>query len=132
VECNVGSSRAIRDRFTAYLDPRMLSLAHQALTKDEFDSFEDVEMWFEDFLRSLYKHTARSLTEFFEIDDWRAHKVEYVFSVPTEWKDSGAVISIFRAILERAGFGETVEHSISTELTEEEAIVKYASMDVKL
>ncbi|OCK89977.1 uncharacterized protein K441DRAFT_666849 [Cenococcum geophilum 1.58] len=131
-DCNVGSSRAVRDRFTAYLDPRMLSLAHQALTKDKFESLEDVEMWFEDFLRSLYKHTARSLTEFFKIDDWRTYKVEYAFSVPTVWEDSGTVISFFRAILERAGFGETVEHSISTELTEEEAIAKYASMDVKL
>ena len=126
-----GSSRAVRDKFTLYLDPTLLSLVHQVYTEDIFGSLEDVEMWFEDFLRSLYKHIVRYFIEFFKINDWKSYNVEFVFSVPIIW-DSSAVIPSFRAILARAGFGEAEEHTISTELTEEEAMAKYASMGVKL
>ena len=51
---------------------------------------------------------------------WDDLNIEFLFSVPTTWKPNPTV-ERFRTIVQRAGFGRAINHTVSIGLTEAEA-----------
>ena len=91
------------------------------------ENYEDVQMWFEDFLTALYKEIKKFIAKKLQLDDWRATRVEYLFSVPTTWDDHPEVLDTFKTIAAKAGFGESEEHSMEISLNEAEAAAVYTA-----
>ncbi|OCL09960.1 hypothetical protein AOQ84DRAFT_402945 [Glonium stellatum] len=121
----------VKDRFKLYLVEEFFQRTFGGLGDCAPGNFEDVQMWFEDFLTLLYKEIEKCVSKRLKLDDWRATKVEYLFSVPTTWDDHLGVLDIFKAIATRAGFGESEEHSIEVSLNEAEAAAVYTAASQK-
>ena len=117
----------VKDRFKLYLVEDFFQKALRCLGDHPPGNFEDVQMWFGDFLTALYKEIKKYISKKLELDDWRAAKVEYLFSVPTTWYNHPEVLKMFKAIAAKAGFGESEEHSVQISLSEAEAAVVYTA-----
>ena len=117
----------VKDRFKLYLVEDLFQKALRCLGDHPPGNFEDVKMWFGDFLTALYKEIKKYISKKLELDDWRAAKVEYLFSVPTTWYNHPEVLEMFKAIAAKAGFGESEEHSVQISLSEAEAAVVYTA-----
>ena len=63
---------------------------------------KEVEKWYEDYLRLLYRHIEFKLNPELLRTSWHNAKIEFIFSVPTTWKPP--TVEKFRAVAERAGF----------------------------
>lgn len=103
----------VQDLFKLYLD-----YSHQ----DEFRGRATVEVargWFKDYLCFLYSAIARTFDDI--LPRWRSKSVEFVFSVPTTWKDPGMVAEI-EGIIRAAGFCEQSNFRARVTLTEAEAV----------
>ena len=101
-----------QDLFKLYLD-----YSHQ----DEFRGRATVEVargWFRDYLCFLYSAIAHTFDDM--LPRWRSKGVEFVFSVPTTWKDPGMVAEI-EGIIRSTGFCEQSNFRARVTLTEAEA-----------
>ncbi|KAH0542983.1 hypothetical protein FGG08_002671 [Glutinoglossum americanum] len=127
---NLGRGMEVKDCFKLYLDPNVLNNTFREHHEYAVGRPEDVRMWFTDFLTVLYNHTAEFIRKYLGLGDWDSSSVEYIFSVPTTWKDL-AVVENFRTIVSDAGFGKSKRHSVAIELTEAEAAAVYTARSPK-
>jgi hypothetical protein len=101
-----------------FLDPNYKDYSGHAPTTEE------ARTWFRDYLRCIYQEFNRFFDETYPY--WRSENVDFVFSVPTTWKDPAMVAQIEKLIKE-AGFAETPRQHVKISLTEAEAAAVYAA-----
>lgn len=117
--CDPSDSKTeINDLFKLYLDP----------SYDQADanrpSLAEAQTWFRDYLVCLHKYIKQFFTT--SIARYREKRVEYVFSVPTTWKDPTMIAEIEK-LIKAAGFGLLNLERASVYLTEAEAAAVYTS-----
>lgn len=89
----------------------------------------DVQRWYTDYLRFLYKHIELKLGgELPDSRPWKWARVEFVFSIPTTWLPFPTVEK-FREIIAKAGYGQHPSHTVTMGLTEPEAAAVHTSVD---
>lgn len=120
---NLKPGTAIKDMFKFYLDR---SFATETFRKvpDCKPKHKNVRLWYKDFLRVLHGHIVRQLREQWREDPYTT-SVEYVFSIPTMWKDNDDLVREFRDLVDEAGFGDT--GNVVMELTEGEAAAVFTA-----
>ena len=86
---------------------------------------EDARQWFQDYLRCIHDHIVETFSASYPY--WRKQSTEFIFSVPTTWKEPGMINEIEKSI-KAAGFGrDGPDHRAGVTLTEAEAAAVYAS-----
>ncbi|KAI9777758.1 MAG: hypothetical protein M1839_008553 [Geoglossum umbratile] len=136
---NVPAGMSRRELFKLSLDPAIFERYTRAHSDQSLD---DVRGWFKDFLTALHGHIVNHFEnglktkegwikqyfgEDFGRNEWKRCKVEYIFSVPTTWKQP-SVIEDFRRIVEKAGFGKSEENrSLTIGPTEAVAAAVYTA-----
>jgi hypothetical protein len=109
----------IEDAFKLYLDPNF---------RDPFPGHpttEEAKRYFKDYMGFVYAHVDK----FFRRSHprWDSEKVEFLFSIPTTWKNPNQSAEIERLIKE-AGFGGNASHQrVKIAQTEAEAAAVYAA-----
>ncbi|OXV08034.1 hypothetical protein Egran_04203 [Elaphomyces granulatus] len=95
--------------FKLYLDPALLG---RRIDLENFPIYqeENVQMWWEDYLKALYEHIA-----------------EHINTALREYGLGSRVIEVFRKIVKKAGFAEYENHSVHIKLTEAEAAAVYTA-----
>ena len=116
-----------KDWFKTYLDPVRLDQKKREDYEDAPRSIDDVERWYEDYLRKLYQHIEFKLSPELSRTSWHNARVDFIFSVPTTWKPP--IVEKFRTIAEKAGFGNAWNHSMNIGLTEAEAAAVHTSIE---
>ncbi|CZR64596.1 uncharacterized protein PAC_14494 [Phialocephala subalpina] len=85
----------------------------------------DVKNWYRDFLRALYMRIGKHLKEKLEMDfEGGTVPVDYIFSVPTMWKNNHELVGAFRQVVDEAGFSSG---NVTMELTEGEAAAVFTA-----
>lgn len=102
----------IEENFKLFLDPEFRDGSQNAPT------LENARQWYIDYLASIYQSINRYFGE--RIPRWNNKYVEFLFSVPTTWKDPG-MIEIMKHLIRSAGFGQNPQHKVDISLTEAEA-----------
>ncbi|KAK3172591.1 hypothetical protein OEA41_005915 [Lepraria neglecta] len=98
----------------AYLDPR-----------PDAPKLEQARQWFRDYLRCIHDHIEETFSNSFP--RWKSQRTEFVFSVPTTWKNPSMIAETER-LVQDAGFGhDGPDHRAEIGLTEAEAAAVYAS-----
>ena len=88
-------------------------------------SLGQARQWYQDFLRCLHDYVEESFSNAFP--RWKSQRAEFIFSVPTTWRNPGMIAETERLIRE-AGFGsDGLNHRANISLTEAEAAAVYAS-----
>ena len=113
--------------FKTYLDPKRLSDAQTQDPSGAPTSLKEVERWYEDYLRRLYRHIEFKLGSEIQGTSWHSATIEFIFGVPTTW--GTLVVESFRSIILRAGFEGYPGHSVTIGLTEAEAAAVYTSIE---
>jgi len=108
----------INTLFKLHLDPKYKDVSSYAPAHDE------AQEWYRDYLASLYHYIMRFFAD--RIPHFEAKNLEFVFSVPTTWKDPGMIADIER-LIRSAGYGKQENQKVSVSLTEAEAAAVYAS-----
>lgn len=99
-----------------YVDPR---------TDADVPTLEDARKWFQDYLRCLHDHIEDHFSSAFP--RWKTQRTEFVFSVPTTWKNPSMIAETER-LIKGAGYGrDGINHRVGIGLTEAEAAAVYAS-----
>lgn len=119
--------REYREWFKTYLDIVRLQRAQAEHPQETPASIQEVEKWFEDYLRHLYQHIEFVLSYELSGVYWPEAYIEFIFSVPTTWDNH--TVERFRAIIHRAGFGRHLRHAVSVGLTEAEAAAVHTSTE---
>ncbi|KAL3442444.1 hypothetical protein BJX65DRAFT_286814 [Aspergillus insuetus] len=88
-----------------------------AITKQE------ARRWFQDYISGIYKHTVKHFDD--SIPGFEKMRVEFIFSVPTTWKDVRMIEEI-RRLLNNAIARGAPNHWACIGLTEAEAAAVYA------
>ena len=105
--------------FKLHLDPAFSEPHPDALSLDQ------ARQYYQDFLRCLHDYIEESFSS--SLPRWKARRTEFVFSVPTTWKNP-SMIAETENIIRRAGFGtDGVDHRARIGLTEAEAAAVYAA-----
>ncbi|KAJ5117162.1 hypothetical protein N7448_004107 [Penicillium atrosanguineum] len=89
----------------------------------EAPSRHDAQRWFQDYIQCIYQHVVSHFNS--SIPQFASRNVEFLFSVPTTWKDV-RMVEETRRLLERAINAKTSNHRASIGLTEAEAAAVYA------
>ncbi|KAL8816329.1 MAG: hypothetical protein Q9223_004643 [Gallowayella weberi] len=113
--------------FKTFLDPSRLGQKQAEGPTYSPRSMEEVERLYEDYHRLLYNHIEFKLSTDLFSTPWHSAFVEFIFSVPTTWPPQ--VVERYRAIVERAGFGQCRNHTLSIGLTEAEAAAVHTSLE---
>ena len=109
----------IVDCFKLHLDPAFKDSRPNAPTLGQ------ARQWLQDYLRCMHEYLVEYFTDSFP--RWKSQKTEFVFSVPTTWKNPG-MIAETEKIIKAAGFGKDGnDHRTVIGLTEAEAAAVYAS-----
>jgi len=108
---------AVKDMFKFYLDKTFLRDKFEGNFEAAPGNLDDVVLWFGDFLRELYAHIKKYLQDIWKVD-FNLTKVEYIFGLPTSWKDNYKLVQLFRSTAVEAGFRTD---NIILDLTEAEA-----------
>lgn len=108
----------IEELFKLWLDPCYEGEARHGVPVDE------ARKWFVDYLRCLHEATQGHLDDSYP--RWRGKQVEFLFSVPTTWKNPSTIANSEKLIKE-AGFGKRPNHNARISLTEAEAAAVYVS-----
>ncbi|KAL8693159.1 MAG: hypothetical protein Q9224_003805 [Gallowayella concinna] len=125
-EQNAGD-KDYKDWFKTFLDPSRLGQKQAEDPAYSPRSMEEVERLYDDYHRLLYKHIEFKLsTELFRTP-WHNAFIEFIFSVPTTWPPQ--VVERYRSIVERAGFAQCRNHTLSIGLTEAEAAAVHTSLE---
>ncbi|KAK6084673.1 Hsp70 family chaperone [Seiridium cupressi] len=112
-----------REFFKIFLDQPTLDAAHQAGIAQAPTSVPEAKELVSDYLLQIYQHVKSTVELHTGIGHvgWQSLSVEFIFSVPTTWRNQG-ILNIFKDAIQSAGFGtEGVDHSATVELTESEA-----------
>ena len=105
--------------FKLHLDPSYSDLRPDA------PKLEEARKWFKDYLRCLHDHIEDTFSN--SSPRWRSQRVEFVFSVPTTWKNP-SMIAETEKLIRASGFGsDGPVHCAQISLTEAEAAAVYAS-----
>lgn len=75
-------------------------------------------------MQCLHRYINRHFEE--TLPRYETKRVEYVFSVPTTWKDP-AIIAVMEGHIKTAGFGQKAKERASIYLTEAEAAAVYST-----
>lgn len=86
-------------------------------------SRQDAQRWFQDYIQCIYLHVISHFNA--TIPHFSSSKVEFLFSVPTTWRDV-RMVEETRRLLQRAINSKTPNHHVSVGLTEAEAAAVYA------
>ncbi|KAL9058773.1 MAG: hypothetical protein Q9206_001760, partial [Seirophora lacunosa] len=121
------ADKAYKDWFKTYLDPARLKEKRAEDPVYSPRSIEEVERWYEDYHRLLYKHIEFKLSSELSGAPWESAWVDFVFSVPTTWAPQ--VVERYRSIVKKAGFGQCTNHTLSIGLTEAEAAAVHTSLE---
>lgn len=127
---------AIKRYFKFCLNQKTLDELNVLLEEQgqEIEEIENVKMWYTDYLKKLHEHIISHLQETQPQTlgdsrrrpvEWGRTKVEYHFSLPTEWRDNASLIEVFRSVIQDAGFGSMENTLINIELTEAVASAVY-------
>ncbi|KAF9634279.1 hypothetical protein BFW01_g5174 [Lasiodiplodia theobromae] len=108
----------IEEYFKLHIDPDYQD-GHESAP-----SSHDAQTWFWHYMRRMYIF----IQDYFDgrVARWKQCKVEFVFSVPTTWKNP-AMIAHVKRILKEAGFSESHNQRVNISLTEAEAAAVYAA-----
>lgn len=113
------SNEDILTCFKLHLDPTY----HDP--RPEAPRLAQARQWFQDYLRCIHDH----IVEIFEnsLPKWSLTRTEFIFSVPTTWKNPSMIIQMER-LIKGAGYGsDGPYHRARVGLTEAEAAAVYAS-----
>ncbi|KAL5358279.1 hypothetical protein BJX96DRAFT_173296 [Aspergillus floccosus] len=83
----------------------------------------DARRWFQDYISCIYRHTVKHFDD--SIPGFREMRVEFIFSVPTTWKDVRMVEDL-RKLIDKAIERGAPKHWACIGLTEAEAAAVYA------
>ncbi|KAG8532511.1 uncharacterized protein KY384_002388 [Bacidia gigantensis] len=109
----------IVDCFKLHLDPSFQGSANPGAP-----TIQQARQWFQDYLRAIHDHIVTTFTD--SMPRWTQKKVEFVFSVPTNWNDPGVIADTER-LIKKAGYGrDGRDHRVLIGLTEAEAAAVYA------
>src|SRR5439155_22571999 len=117
---HLGPETAVIGFFKTFLDELLLVETFKGNPEAAPGDIHDVRLWYVDFLTALYDHIVAQLKNSWRVD-WDLVKVEYIFSIPTYWKDNARLVENFEEIVKEAGFGTDGNCSVSM-MTEGEAI----------
>lgn len=123
----VADNKNYIDWFKTFLDPERLRKEQAENPTEAARSIKDVEKWYSDYLRLLYRHIEFKLSSELSNTTWNNANIEFIFSVPTTWNTG--VVENFRSIVSQAGFGVGTNHTLSIGLTEAEAAAVHASTE---
>jgi hypothetical protein len=105
-------STDLKEYFKLYLDPEYHD-EYQHLTH------ADAKRYYRDYLTCIHNHIVQWFVNRFP--QWTAQCVEWVFSVPTTWRNPGTIHTL-ESLIRAAGFGQDgSKHSCKITLTEAEA-----------
>ncbi|KAK5129854.1 hypothetical protein LTR08_002762 [Meristemomyces frigidus] len=85
----------------------------------------EARQWYQDYLACLYKFIMDFFRDRFG-SRFLARNVEFLFSVPTTWKDASMIADI-EGLIKSAGYGQQANQRVVLSLTEAEAAAVYAS-----
>lgn len=106
--------------FKLHLDPSFKEDA-----RPDRPTTQQARQYYLDYLRGIHDHIAELFSDV--IPGWRTQRVEFVFSVPTTWKNPSMIVELER-LLKSAGFeNEARDHRAKIGLTEAEAAAVYAA-----
>jgi len=108
----------VQELFKLYLDP-----THQDEFRDHI-SLDEARRWFTDYLRCIFQAIKQHFSDSYP--RWSSKSVEFLFSVPTTWKNPG-MIAETENLIRQAGFAENPNYTVKISLTEAEAAAVYAS-----
>lgn len=103
--------------FKLYLDPKYQDGTGTAPDREE------VHKWFRDYLRCLQRYILQYLAE--SQARFNPKRLEFVFSVPTTWREPAVIASVKRTTHE-AGYGVSGTERASVYMIEAEAAAVYA------
>ncbi|PGH23948.1 hypothetical protein AJ80_02010 [Polytolypa hystricis UAMH7299] len=86
-------------------------------------SRREAQRWFRDYIREIYKHVVATLSNTFPL--FPSRRVEFIFSVPTTWKDPRMIEEV-RGLIDEAIHSDSPNHRAVIGLTEAEAAAVYA------
>lgn len=104
--------------FKLYLDPKYRERT------DNAPEMAEVHKWFRDYMSCLRNYITGHLAE--SLPRFESKRIEFVFTVPTTWRDPAVIADVERLIKE-AGFGVMNRERATVYLTEAEAAAVYAS-----
>ncbi|EKG18078.1 hypothetical protein MPH_04768 [Macrophomina phaseolina MS6] len=108
----------IEEFFKLHLDPDYVD------THESAPNPREAQSWFCNYMCFLYTFVQGYFTERFP--RWNHNTVEFLFSIPTTWKNPAMVAQIEK-ILRSAGFGMAANQKIKISLTEAEAAAVYVA-----
>ncbi|KAF2649169.1 hypothetical protein K491DRAFT_708324 [Lophiostoma macrostomum CBS 122681] len=117
-----------REWFKTMLDPTKLAQKQAEDPESAPANMQEVERWYEDYLRRMYEYLSFKLGGELSGTDWANARIEFIFSVPTTWPVLPTVES-FKTIISRSGFGTHPTHSVVIGLTEAEAAAVHVSTE---
>ncbi|KAK2750331.1 hypothetical protein FQN57_003811 [Myotisia sp. PD_48] len=107
----------IKEYFKLHLAPQAPKNWLDAPTK------QHAQQWFHDYIRAVHRYVVKALTDIFPL--FPSRRVEFIFSVPTTWKDQRTIAEI-KDLLERAICSSNSSYRVNIGLTEAEAAAVYA------
>ncbi|KAL1618782.1 hypothetical protein SLS56_010428 [Neofusicoccum ribis] len=108
----------VQEFFKLHLDPAFQDRGEDA------PSCQEAQRWFCDYLHCLLGWIEETLDA--TIPRYEQKRVEFLFSVPTTWKNP-AMIAGMEKIIRNAGYGEKRNHVAKISLTEAEAAAVYTA-----
>lgn len=102
----------IQSLFKLFLDP-----AHKPRSR-HIPDVREARKWFVDYMRCLYRAIVQRFDDSYA--RWSTKRLEFLFSVPTTWKNPAMVAEI-EALIKQAGFSSNKNHTVRISLTEAEA-----------
>jgi len=117
---------AVKELFKLYLHKPDLVKSFERNPQGIPGTIRDVRLWYLDFLSALYDHIIAHLNEISWLEDGNS-TFEYIFSLPTSWKDNDKLVEDFKEIAKEAGFGSDENSSVAIGLTEGEASAVYTA-----
>jgi hypothetical protein len=123
----IGPGICVKRLFKFFLDKEFLQEISERNPDGAPGDIYDVKAWYRDFLSNLYRHILEELEAKWQVDS-KLTKVEYIFSLPTAWKENEKVVEEFQDIVKQAGFGDGKNSSMAIGLTEAEASAVHTAM----
>ncbi|KAF2728383.1 hypothetical protein EJ04DRAFT_546806 [Polyplosphaeria fusca] len=117
-----------KEWFKTCLDPEKLRQKQLEDPESAPRDMAEVEKWYFDYLRKMYDYLETKLSTEISGASWSNARVEFIFSVPTTWPPVPTVEN-FRTIVQRAGFGHHMRHTVTIGLTEAEAAAVHVSTE---
>ena len=115
----VDGNVSLKEFFKLALDPTYREEWEGGMTHGEATKY------YRDYLSQIHKHVAEHLLRSFP--NWANQRVEWVFSVPTTWRNV-SLINTLNELIKAAGFGRDGErHSCRISLTEAEAAAVFVA-----